>query len=293
MIPVYNRASLIGRAVGSVLDQQFTDFELIVVDDGSTDDTCAGVQAFADPRIRLVRLESNRGSNAARNRGIEAATAPLVCFLDSDDVYLPHKLGTVVRFFEQRPQLDVLVDSFSKAYPSGDPHNLRRRTNPRIECSEEFAAALFSRRLWKATSAISVRRDAALNVGAFDETLKRRQDFDFLVRLCNQARCASTDEVLWVKTWTPGAISDDPSSFIRATLELCRRHPEYVKNPAYRPGLARDVTRHLGRMLGSGRVGRAARDFAALNRELGLARLAALVVEGGGELWRRRTARRQ
>ncbi|HVF37605.1 MAG TPA: glycosyltransferase family 2 protein, partial [Sphingomicrobium sp.] len=93
VMPVYNRADSVGRAVASVLAQDFPDFELIVVDDGSTDGTAEAVSAEIDPRLRLIRLPGNAGGNAARNRGIEAARAPLIAFLDSDDAYLPHKLA--------------------------------------------------------------------------------------------------------------------------------------------------------------------------------------------------------
>jgi hypothetical protein len=75
----------------------------------------------------------------------------------------------------------------------------------------------------------------------FDETLKRRQDFDFIIRAAGAGRCASTDTVTWLKSWTEGAISNDLLTFARATIELCRRHPAYFENPEYRPGLARDV----------------------------------------------------
>src|SRR5215212_3810304 len=96
IMPAYNRAGLIGRAIDSVLAQDFDDFELIVVDDGSADDTVEVVRRYDDPRVRLVELGRNQGSNAARNAGIRSASAPLIAFLDSDDAYLPHKLSTVV-----------------------------------------------------------------------------------------------------------------------------------------------------------------------------------------------------
>ncbi len=88
IIPTYNRASTLPRAIQSVLAQTFTQFELIVVDDGSTDDTAHVVQRFADPRIRYIHQE-NRGRSAARNVGASASTGRYVTFLDSDDEALP------------------------------------------------------------------------------------------------------------------------------------------------------------------------------------------------------------
>lgn len=293
IMPVYNRAASVRRSIDSVLAQDFADFELIVADDGSTDDTVKVVEAIQDPRISVLRAERNQGSNAARNRGLRAATAPLIAFLDSDDAYLPNKLALVARTFAKRPDLDVLLDSFTKEYPAGDPRKPTPRRNPVIDDNPEFVAALFNRRLWKATSAISIRRETAIRAGLFDETLKRRQDFDFLIRASSAGQCASTDEVTWVKSWTPGAISDDLRSFVPATIELCRRHPAYFANPEYRPGLARDVARHFGRLLAARRFADAARDAGALRRQFGAGGLVRLLGEGTREMATRKLKRRR
>lgn len=288
IMPVHNRAAVVRRAIDSVLAQDFADFELIVVDDGSTDAICEVVAAVGDPRVTLVRLARNQGSNAARNRGIEAASAPLIAFLDSDDVYLPRKLGVVVGIFGERPEIDVLVDSFTKEFPAGSGRAPVPRQNSVIDETAAFAEALFGRRLWKATPAITVRRDAALRAGMFDESLKRLQDFDFLIRLTRTARCAATDEVLWTKCWTAGAISDDRRNYVGATIELCRRHPIYAADPRYRVGLARDVSRHLARLLARGRLADALRDAGLLRREFSTLPLLRLLLTGAREMVTRR-----
>ena len=237
ILPVHNRADVLPRAIESVLDQELREFELIVVDDGSTDDSAQVAQSFGDDRIQLIRLDHNRGGNVARNQGIRAAGAPLIAFLDSDDRYLPNKLAWVAAEFERRPKLDLLVDSFIKVQPPGARKAEVVRRNPVIDDRELFRTALFTRQLWKATPAISVKRDIALEAGLFDETLRRLQDFDFLIRVSDMANCASTDEVLWVKYWDAGAISAQ-DNLIPANVELVRRHPEYLRNGSYRPGLA-------------------------------------------------------
>jgi glycosyltransferase involved in cell wall biosynthesis len=293
IMPVYNRAASVRRAIDSVLAQDFGDFELIVADDGSTDNTRELVAAVEDPRVTLLRAERNQGSNAARNRGINAARAPLIAFLDSDDVYLPNKLGFVVDTFAERPELEVLLDSFNKEYPAGDRRKPGERRNPVIDNSAEFVSALFNRRLRKATPAISLRRETAIRAGLFDETLKRRQDFDFLIRAAVVGRCASTDEITWVKSWTPGAISDDMRTFVGATIELCRRHPEYFDNPAYRPGLARDVTRHFTRLLAARQFADIGRDAHALRQQFSSSGLIRLIAEGSREMVARKLSRKR
>src|SRR4051794_11943115 len=99
ILPVHNRADVLARAIQSVLDQTLKDFELIVVDDGSTDSSVTVAKSFADPRIKIIELGQNRGGNAARNAGVRAAAAPLIAFLDSDDIYLPQKLERVAAEF--------------------------------------------------------------------------------------------------------------------------------------------------------------------------------------------------
>jgi len=288
IMPVYNRAGTVRRAVDSVLAQQFQDFELIVVDDGSTDGTCAVLEKIVDPRVRLIRMTKNSGSNAARNCGIRESRSPLIAFLDSDDEYLPEKLGAAVQTFARRPELEVMVDSFTRVNSTGEKARSIVRRNPVIDSTEEFRTALFGRRLWKATPSISLRKDAALRAGLFDERVRRRQDFDFLVRASKVATCASTDRLLWIKHRMQNCISQDADRFVGSTLHLCRTAPEYVSNPTFRKGLARDVTSHLGKAVRRFKLRRAWRDAAELSRELGSGRFVQLLAEGSAELVRRR-----
>jgi glycosyltransferase involved in cell wall biosynthesis len=274
VLPVHNRADVLKRAIQSVLDQRLKAWELIVVDDGSRDESVAVAKSFGDERIKIVELGENRGGNAARNTGVRAATARLVAFLDSDDTYLPEKLEAVVAEFDRNPDLDLLVDSFVKIQPSGG--RVTRR-NPVISDRETFRKALFQRQLWKATPSITIRRDTALRV-MFDETLRRLQDFDFLIRASESANCASTDEVLWVKYWDAGAISAQ-DNMIPANVELVRRHPEYLQVRDYRPGLAYILRLSLWRRLKKGDPAGILRDIRNLRHAFGAREATKLLLE--------------
>ena len=93
VIPAYNRAPTIGAAIDSVLRQTFTDFELVVVDDGSTDGTLTAARAIADPRLRVIAAPQNMGAAGARNLGVAEARGTWIAFQDSDDEWLPEKLA--------------------------------------------------------------------------------------------------------------------------------------------------------------------------------------------------------
>jgi len=290
VMPVFNRADSVGRAIQSVLTQDLEEFELIVVDDGSTDGTADIVSSCADPRLNFIRLPANAGGNAARNRGIDASSAPLIAFLDSDDQYLPGKLEFVVRFFEKRPEIDVLLDSFVKSYrPERDSPDVELR-NPVLDDNRQILEALFTRRIWKATPGVAARRDAVLKAGKFDEGLKRRQDFDFILRLAKVGRMATTDQLLWVKTYAAATISADLTNFVDSTLAFYRRHPEYYDDPIFRQGFSHDIGRHFVRLVRQGRLQMALRDARPLARELGVMRLLFLASQGAFQFRERRQA---
>lgn len=117
IIPLFNKAPYIERALASVFAQTFTDFELIVVDDGSTDAGPAIVESFSDPRIRLVR-QANAGPGAARNRGLSEARGELVAFLDADDEWLPEFLSESVRLLDEHPEAATVTSGYF-AFPGG------------------------------------------------------------------------------------------------------------------------------------------------------------------------------
>ena len=117
VIPLFNKAPFIERALRSVAAQTFTDFELIVVDDGSTDGGSTIVRSFSDPRIRLIEQE-NAGPGAARNRGLREARGEFVAFLDADDEWLPEFLSESVRLLDKNPNAGAVTSGYF-AFPGG------------------------------------------------------------------------------------------------------------------------------------------------------------------------------
>ena len=107
LLPVYNGARFLAEAIKSVLLQAFKDFELLVVDDGSTDGSSAILESFADSRIRVIKNEKRQKLAGALNRGIEYARGTYIARMDADDVCMPERLGTQVRFMESHPEIGM------------------------------------------------------------------------------------------------------------------------------------------------------------------------------------------
>ncbi|OGO23190.1 MAG: hypothetical protein A2144_11185 [Chloroflexi bacterium RBG_16_50_9] len=189
VMPTYNRAHFIAETVQSVLGQTFADFELIVVDDGSTDNTKEVIGSLKDPRIRYIYQE-NRGVSAARNTGIRTASGEYIAFQDSDDIWLPQNLELKVRRLDARPDI-ALVCSDAYIFNSHTGVTLGRRWHdkPFHYCIDPEKAArqplkeLLSRGCFITPQATMVRRLVFDDVGYFDESLRTQEDWDMFVRI--------------------------------------------------------------------------------------------------------------
>lgn len=177
IMPTYNRSQKVVRAVESVLDQSFRDFEIIVVDDGSTDDTCQSLAKFGSS-ITYIRCPLNRGVSAARNAGVRTASAPWIAFLDSDDYWLREKLGVQMEFLRRNPEW-VACQTEEIWIRRG------RRVNPRRK-HKKPSGDIFKRSLalcLVSPSSVVVSRELFDEVGLFDETLQAAEDYDLWLRI--------------------------------------------------------------------------------------------------------------
>ena len=176
VIPTFNRKEKVCRAVDSVLDQTFGDFELIVVDDGSTDLTVDALKRYGQ-RIR-VHVQPNRGVSAARNAGIGLAKGELVAFLDSDDLWLPKKLDTQVAFFDRQPE--AMICQTAEVWVRNG-----RRVNPKKR-HRKPAGMIYAPSLklcLVSPSAVMIKKTLFETVGLFDESLPACEDYDLWLRI--------------------------------------------------------------------------------------------------------------
>ena len=201
VIPTFNRAATLGRAIESVLLQDYSNIELIIVDDGSTDRTRDVVSAFGDERIKLIIHDRNKGVGAARNTGIEAASAAIVAFQDSDDEWLQGKLSTQVRALEDAGAACVLVYCTKIVYGRDEHYRRGRRRAVCMPGPEETQLSGDLREfLWRnhviSTQTMLVRTDALRRIGGFDTRLYNSEEWDLAIRLSELGPFAFVDEPL-------------------------------------------------------------------------------------------------
>lgn len=178
VIPTYNRAHLVGRAIQSALNQTHQDFEIIVVDDAFTDNTEEVAKSFNDPRIRYIRHEQNRGGSATRNTGIKVSRGEYIAFLNSDDEWSPEKLGKQMLLFS------IVSENIGAVYYDGygqaDGY-ARRSTNSLLRTGRVYQDLLQGWYL-DSTSLFVLRSDVFEKSAMFDETLPSFQDYDLVPR---------------------------------------------------------------------------------------------------------------
>ena len=177
IIPTYNRLSMVKEAVDSVLKQNFEDFELIVVDDGSTDETVKEIKRYGG-RVRLLQHSENRGVSAARNKGILHAKGKYIAFLDSDDLWVKGKLKIQVAFLDENPHYPL-------CYTDEIWIRRGRRVNPKIKHTK-YSGWIFEKCLPLCTispSSAVMRKTLFSKVGLFDEALPVCEDYDFWLRI--------------------------------------------------------------------------------------------------------------
>jgi glycosyltransferase involved in cell wall biosynthesis len=196
VMPLFNKEKEVGRAIQSALKQTFGDFELIVVNDGSTDDGPKIVQSFCDPRIRLIAQE-NAGVSAARNRGIQEAKANLIAFLDADDEWFPDFLETINRLRSSYRACSVFATNYMYRNVNGSimPTILRGLQGPIWEGILENYFKVASNSdppVW--SSAVAVTREAINSVGGFPTNISAGEDLVTWAKLASKYSIAYSNQ---------------------------------------------------------------------------------------------------
>lgn len=189
VIPLYNKEHYIAGTLRSVLTQTFPDYEVIVVDDGSTDHSLQACKEVRSDKIRVVQ-QVNQGVSAARNKGIELAAGEYICFLDADDAWHPDYLQNIETIVQKYPQSDIFVTAYRVIYANGRCKESCRM--PQADgCLTSYWETLGKGYDFVWTSATTVRRTALLAAGEFRLGEKIGQDLDLWTRLARINPCVA------------------------------------------------------------------------------------------------------
>ncbi len=218
IIPFYNRADLIGRAVESVLRQTYKNLDIILVDDASTDEGPSIVEAFRDPKIRLITRERRGGAGAARNSGIRFAEGNVLTFLDSDDQWFPEKISTQMAVLKNPDNFAPGVvcsftviekDSQRNLAPLDNRHRLIRQL--------EWGCAL------SPGSTLMVNKETFEEIGYFDESYQRLEDWEWLIRYAEKYELVTTPDILCQVNRMD---AQDPVQALESSIKIDRQYRE-------------------------------------------------------------------
>lgn len=261
VMPAYNVSTYIGDAIESVLRQTFNDWELLIVDDGSTDDSLQTAIRYARrcPRI-LVMHQQNGGISAARNTALARAAGDIIAILDSDDVWLPDFLESQLQVLQDHPEIDIVTANawfmgslrdgqLARPYPD-------RRPAPdlmNLICDEEsvFIMSMFRRRVYE-------------TLGGFDESMRSNEDYDFWLRAAVAGfRFHRNDRPLGRYRRRDDSLSASELRMLRGILRVYQKlRPSVLERPAELAALDRQVARfEVERVAAEARAAMDARDF--------------------------------
>jgi glycosyltransferase involved in cell wall biosynthesis len=242
VIPAYNHEKYVAEAIQSVLDQTFKDFEIVIVDDGSTDETVSEIRKFIDSRIRLFCFENNKGATVAMNKLISEAKGEYISVLSSDDVYMPDKLEKQVLFLDMNKEYGAvfsyaqIIDEEGKEFTNNDHFyfNIFKQPNRnRYALLNHF----FHEGNCLCHPSMLIRKECYDNVGLYRRYLAQIPDLDFYIRLCSKYNVFILPENLIkfrIRNAEVNASGDRAETKIRSSSEYYLMLKEFlnIKNAA-------------------------------------------------------------
>jgi glycosyltransferase involved in cell wall biosynthesis len=229
VIPVYNKEKFVAKTIESVLSQTFTDYEIIIVNDGSTDQSEAKISTFKDNRIQYYS-KKNEGVALARNFGIEKATADYICFLDADDYWHPTFLETMQRYSSELPEQKVFaaaieIETKNKTIPAR--YSIESTSD--FEIVNFFNASQKECVLW--TSSVCIHKSVFEKVGDFDTKIKHGEDTELWIRIGLQFPIVFIHKILARYVYDEKSISRNTNYYFEQ-YTFDKYAVEEKKNPA-------------------------------------------------------------
>ena len=224
IIPAYNAAKYLPAAIESVIAQTFEDWRILLVDDGSTDNTAEIVAPFVErlgDKLKDIR-QANRGVSAARNCAFRHSSAEFLAFLDADDIWLPCRLSESLKCFENQPQVGLAYGFLSRITQNGQ---IVDTFADRQQNGEGFIAPyIYMRRVDMPCSTVMLRKKCIDEVGGFDEALVAAEDRDLWLRIAFRYQVALAPKVVAHYRISPESLTGDPERMLNAQIQFVEKH---------------------------------------------------------------------
>ncbi|VXD21542.1 Glycosyl transferase, family 2 (fragment) [Planktothrix serta PCC 8927] len=241
IIPTYNQEQYIVEAIDSVLTQTYQDFEIIITNDGSSDQTLQRIQEKSDPRIRYFSFDQNQGVSIAANHCIRQATGELIAILDSDNIFLPDKLEKQVNFLDDHPQFDAVFTYAKIIDKYGNPHGGKEAQFEQLFTQENknrfhWLNSFFYADNSLCNTSVLIKKKCYNTIGLYDPRLRQLHDLDFWIRLCLKSEIYILPEPLVLFRFHDSNISGLKSeNIIRHSWEVSQLlshyfSPEVIQN---------------------------------------------------------------
>lgn len=224
IIPTYNTAKYLPIALDSVIAQTFEDWRILLIDDGSTDDTASVIAPYLaqlGTKIKYIRQE-NGGVSAARNNGLRNSSAEFIALLDADDIWLPCRLKESLRCFEGRPQVGLAYGLISRIDAQGAVIDTFAGNPEHAEGC--IAPYIYMRQVQMPTSSMTFRKACVDKVGEFDESLRATEDRDLWLRMAFHYEVGFVPTVISLYRTSGESLTTDTNGMLRAQLRFIEKH---------------------------------------------------------------------
>ena len=244
IIPTWNRSKMLIRSVKSVLAQTHTNLEVVIIDDGSTDDTREQVEKLNDERINYHCLTQNSGAAKARNIGVEKAQNSIIAFHDSDDIWMPDKLEKQLAYWSDHPE-NVMIYCAISYY---DKKQSKMVSFPfadidRSKLSGDMYEFLLHRNTID-TPTILLKKETFLKAGGFDILYPPLEDWEFNLRVSQLGTIGYVDEPLVNSSITEGSLSSSVSAYYNSRCLILKKHLQEIISRGLFDEIAGDILGH-------------------------------------------------
>lgn len=239
VIPTYNREKTILRAVRSVLDQTYTNLEVLVIDDGSTDGTANIVNSIQDDRVKYVIMEQNGGPSMARNAGVQMAEGEWIAFLDSDDCWHKNKLEIQIKYIKDNPQYSLVYCMSMNYFQSGAALVVPVEPLPAV-MEGKMLPTLLQRNVVD-TPTMFMNRECFLNIGGFDVTYKALEDWEFMIRFAKAYEIGYIPEVLMDSYMLNDGVSSNVGAYFEGRCKILSQYRTEMMQGGILESVMRDI----------------------------------------------------